>query len=302
MSLNRWMSPLPRNLAFDTSNGAFEDAQIQAFREKIWDKGHRFYRDLPWRHIDDSYAVLVSEVMLQQTQVRRVLNYWERFIDRFPTLDALAAAETGAVLESWQGLGYNRRALMLKRCAETCSANFAGTLPNDYNDLLSLPGIGPATAAGVRAFAWNEPGVYLETNVRSVFLYEWFADEVDPVSDKQLVPLVRDTCPDENPRDWYYALLDYGAYLKSHGANPSRKSAHHARQSAFEGSRRQKRAELVRIVLENPGITRDSLLAQLDEIELAAGRKAVGGNLGASILSDLVSEGFFTEREGTYRS
>lgn len=296
------MSPLPSGYAPAASAGAFDEARVRIFQEKIWAEGSRLYRGLPWRHIDDPYAVLVSEVMLQQTQVKRVLGFWKRFLDRFPTLDALAAAETGAVLESWQGLGYNRRALMLKRCAETCSAQYSGTLPSGYDDLLSLPGIGPATAAGVRAFAWNEPGVYLETNVRSVFLYEWFADEADPVSDRRLIPLVRETCPDENPRDWYYALLDYGAYLKAHEVNPSRKSAHHSRQSAFEGSRRQKRAELVRIVLENPGITRDSLLAQLDEVEEAAGRKAVGEELGSSILSDLISEGFFTEREGTYRS
>jgi A/G-specific adenine glycosylase len=257
---------------------------------------------LPWRHIDGPYAVLVSEVMLQQTQVKRVLNYWERFLDRFPTIDALAAAETGAVLESWQGLGYNRRALMLKRCAELCSADYAGKLPCAYDELLALPGIGPATAAGVRAFAWNKPGVYLETNVRSVFLYEWFADADEPVSDKQLVPLVEETCPEDNPRDWYYALLDYGAYLKTQVANPSRKSAHHTRQSAFEGSRRQKRAELVRLVLENPGIARGDLLAQLDAIEVADGRQEVDPELGASLLADLVSEGFFTEQNGSFRS
>lgn len=288
--------------SFEVPSGASHEARVAAFKRKVAAEGRARYRMLPWRHIDDPYAVLVSEVMLQQTQVKRVLNYWERFLDRFPTIDALAAAETGAVLESWQGLGYNRRALMLKRCAELCSADYAGKLPCAYDELLALPGIGPATAAGVRAFAWNKPGVYLETNVRSVFLYEWFADADEPVSDKQLVPLVEETCPEDNPRDWYYALLDYGAYLKTQVANPSRKSAHHTRQSAFEGSRRQKRAELVRLVLENPGIARGDLLAQLDAIEVADGRQEVDPELGASLLADLVSEGFFTEQNGSFRS
>ena len=121
-------------------------------------------------------------------------------------------------------------------------------------------------------------------------------------SDKQLVPLVEETCPEDNPRDWYYALLDYDAYLKSQVANPSRKSAHHTRQSAFEGSRRQKRAELVRLVLENPGIARDDLLAQLDAIETAEGRQEVDPELAASLIADLVAEGFFTERNGLFRS
>lgn len=296
------MSPLPNASSSQASSAPSHEARVAVFKQKVAAEGRARYRTLPWRHIDDPYAVLVSEVMLQQTQVKRVLNYWERFLDRFPTIDALAAAEMGAVLESWQGLGYNRRALMLKRCAEQCSADYAGKLPRAYDKLLALPGIGPATAAGVRAFAWNKPGVYLETNVRSVFLYEWFADVDDPVSDKQLVPLVEETCPEDNPRDWYYALLDYGAYLKSQVANPSRKSAHHTRQSAFEGSRRQKRAELVRLVLENPGIARDDLLAQLDAIETAEGRQEVDPELAASLLADLVAEGFFTERNGLFRS
>lgn len=296
------MSPLPSSTVSALSCDESHDARIAAFEDKVRAEGRKRYRTLPWRHIDDPYAVLVSEVMLQQTQVKRVLNYWERFLGRFPTIDALAAADTGAVLESWQGLGYNRRALMLKRCAEQCSADCAGTLPRAYDALLSLPGIGPATAAGVRAFAWNEPGVYLETNVRSVFLYEWFADAEDPVSDRQLIPLVEETCPADNPRDWYYALLDYGAYLKSQVANPSRRSAHHTRQSTFEGSRRQKRAEFVRIVLENPGIMHDDLLAQLNAVETAEGRPEVDSELADSILADLLSEGFFTEHDGAYRS
>ena len=215
------------------------------FVELVRREGARLHRDLPWRYIDDPYAVLVSEVMLQQTQVARVEKHWTRFLSLFPTIDSLAAAGTADVLAQWQGLGYNRRALALKRAAETCSAERGGLLPDTAEELETLPGIGPATAAGVMAFAYNRPSVYIETNVRTVFLHELFPDR-DKVSDRELAPLVASTCPEDDARAWYYALLDYGAHLKTLVANPSRRSAHYARQSAFEGSRRQKRAELVR--------------------------------------------------------
>ena len=140
------------------------------------ERGAELYRDLPWRNIDDPYGVLVSEVMLQQTQVARVMRYWERWMGLFPTVDALAAADTATVLDAWQGLGYNRRALALKRACEQCSAENGGHLPRTVDELVKLPGIGPATAAGVVAFAYDEPAVYIETNVRSVFLHELFPE------------------------------------------------------------------------------------------------------------------------------
>ena len=221
---------------------------LNAFVRKVWSEGKKHHRDFAWRYIGDAYAVLVSEIMLQQTQVSRVEKYWPRFLKTFPTLDALASADTSLVLEHWQGLGYNRRALALKRTAEECALRFEGELPRTYDELLKLPGIGPATAGGVMAFAYQKPALYLETNVRTVFLHELFPHE-EGVSDKTLEPLVLETCSKEDPRGWYYALLDYGAYLKSIMPNPSRRSKHHSKQPAFEGSKRQKRAELVRIVL-----------------------------------------------------
>lgn len=271
----------------------------EAFCARVRREGAQRYRDLPWRNIDDAYAVLVSEVMLQQTQVKRVLSHWTRFLSLFPTVDALAAASTSDVLEQWQGLGYNRRALMLKRACEECARTNAGTLPRTAEALQALPGIGPATAAGVMAFAYNKPGVYLETNVRTVFLHELFPAR-DGVPDRELAPLVQATCPEDDSRAWYYALLDYGAYLKATLPNPSRRSAHYTRQSVFEGSRRQKRAELVRIVLAQPGIAAPALAAQLDAEEQAAGRGAVDPEVFASIVADLLHEGFFREQEGKY--
>lgn len=207
---------------------------LDAFVRKVWSEGGKHHRDLAWRYIDDAYAVLVSEIMLQQTQVSRVEKYWPRFLKTFPTLDALASADTSLVLEHWQGLGYNRRALALKRTAEECALRFEGELPRTYDELLKLPGIGPATAGGVMAFAYQKLALYLETNVRTVFLHELFPHE-EGVSDKTLDPLVLETCSKEDPRGWYYALLDYGAYLKSIMPNPSRRSKHHSKQSAFEG-------------------------------------------------------------------
>lgn len=265
----------------------------------VWEQGDALYRDLPWRNTRDPYAVLVSEIMLQQTQVKRVTRYWERFMAAFPTVDALASAATSDVLEMWQGLGYNRRALALKHAADICSAECGGRLPETCDELLALPGIGPATAAGVLAFAHGKPSVYVETNVRAVFLHELFPTE-EKVPDKQLIPLVEAACPaadapaGRDVRAWYYALLDYGAHLKRAGANPSRRSAHYARQSTFEGSRRQKRAWIVRRVLAaSEGVPEATVLRDLNEAERATGRDAVELDAYESILADLVSEGFF---------
>ena len=281
-------------------DGAISQAE---FVDLVWREGDSLYRDLPWRRVSDPYAVLVSEIMLQQTQVVRVEKYWARFMAAFPTLDALAAAATSDVLEAWQGLGYNRRALALKRAADVCAAEYAGMLPDSYEGLISLPGVGPATAAGVMAFAHRKPSVYIETNVRSVFLHHLFPDD-EKVSDKLLAPLVEACCPQPNApferdvRAWYYALLDYGSALKAAGVNPSRRSAHYARQSTFEGSRRQKRAWIVRRVLAEPeGVFSSTVLRDLNEVELAAGREAVDEALFAAIIEDLVAEGFFN-REG----
>ena len=268
----------------------------------VEEKGAELYRDLPWRNIEDPYGVLVSEVMLQQTQVSRVLRYWPRWMNLFPVVDALAAADTALVLETWQGLGYNRRALALKRACETCSAERGGHLPETVEELVALPGIGPATAAGVVAFAHDKPSLYLETNVRSVFLHELFPD-FEEVTDKQIAPYVADTCPPVGARAWYYALLDYGAHLKTQVANPSRRSRHYARQGKFEGSRREKRSFLLKQVLAAPeGITAEELAARLDEHERAAKRVAVDHVLFDSILDELVAEGFFQRDGAVFRS
>ena len=266
--------------------------QLAAFAQRVWQQGAQLYRDLPWRDTRDPYAILVSEVMLQQTQVSRVLGRWEQWLEAFPTPQALAAAPVAPVLQLWQGMGYNRRALNLKRSAEEVVARFGGQVPQGHEELLSLPGVGPATAAGVRAFAFCQPGVYLETNVRTVFLHELYQGR-DKVPDTELEPLVAATCPEAGPRvrSWYYSLLDYGAHLKRTRPNPSRRSAQHTRQSAFEGSHRQKRAYLLRRVLEAPAST-GQLAADISQAERTAGRPELTEGHTVAIMEELACEGF----------
>ena len=291
---------------------AEKNALLGSFCETVWCEGDSLYRDLPWRRTRDPYAIWVSEVMLQQTQVARVDGRWQRWLERFPDTAVLADADAGDVLEEWQGLGYNRRALSLARAARMIE-DAGGEFPREERDLVALPGIGPATAAGIRAFAFDLPGVYLETNVRTVFLHELFPDAHD-VPDSALVPLVREACPgfaaacgaERGPRDWYYALLDYGAFLKQTLPNPSRRSRTHARQSRFEGSHRQKRAELVRVLLDarrlGVALTRDDLARELDAVEVAAGRPPVDGDELDRILAELEREGFCARDGEAYRA
>lgn len=269
--------------------------RLGEFTETVWSRGRELYRDLPWRNTFDPYAILLSEVMLQQTQVSRVLGRWEQWLEAFPTVVDLAAAPLPPVLELWQGMGYNRRALNLKRCAEEVVATYGGEIPRDKKALLALPGIGPSTSAGVRIFAFQQPDIYLETNVRAVFIHEFFGEH-EVVSDKDLVPLVDATCPDdERARDWYYALLDYGAYLKKNTVNPTRKSRQYTRQSKFEGSHRQKRAYLLRCVIDDV-LTSEELTETLARSEQEAGRKAPSFEETQAILCELEREGFIARQ------
>lgn len=288
--------------------------ELRAFVEFVAKKGRELYRDLPWRRTYDPYAIWISEVMLQQTQVSRVDGRWQRWLERFPTVDALAAAAPSDVLEEWQGLGYNRRALSVHRAAQAIS-EAGGVFPQDQKELVKLPGIGPATAAGIRAFAFNLHGVYLETNVRTVFLHELYP-QAEGVPDSELVPLVELTCPASvtdaanvadadntandatvqlTPRSWYYALLDYGAYLKKTIPNPSRRSKSHVKQTRFEGSHRQKRAELLRVLLahkDEGGAVFETLHQELCQIEVNAGRETLDEQVTLGLLEELAKEGF----------
>jgi A/G-specific adenine glycosylase len=209
-------------------------------------------RDLPWRRTRDPYAILVSEVMLQQTQVSRVVPKYEAFLRAFPDVGSLADAPFVDVLAAWSGLGYNRRAKSLKAAAERIVAEPGGAVPDTLAGLTALPGIGHATAAQILAFAFGVAVPFIETNIRTVYLHEFFGNAED-VPDAAILPLVEATLDRDDPRAWYYALMDYGTHRKATIPNPSRRSAHHARQSRFEGSNRQLRGALLRELTARPG-------------------------------------------------
>ena len=290
---------MPRAKKRDAGDGCDaalpDEAALAAFRAKVREQGRELYRDLPWRRTRDPYEIWISEVMLQQTQVSRVDGRWQRWLMRFGTVEELASADAADVLDEWQGLGYNRRALAVHRAAQAV-AEAGGEFPRDAKALVALPGIGPATAAGIRAFAFDLHGVYLETNVRTVALHELFAGR-EGVADREIMSVVEATCPpdggfaadsEDDPRSWYYAMLDYGAYLKRTVPNPSRRSSAHSRQSRFEGSRRQKRAALVRALLANrEGAGEDALVAAVvaEGVELDRA-------LAHELLAELAAEGF----------
>lgn len=304
------MSIAPRKTA-----KSLRKLSVASFQKKIWEEGARLYRDLPWRRTANPYHVFVSEVMLQQTQVVRVEKHWSMWIERFPVLDALAEAPLADVLATWQGMGYNRRAIALQKAAQMVISEYEGRFPQTKEELIRLPGVGAATAAGLRAFAFNLPSLYLETNVRTVFLHEFFPDVIG-VPDAELLPLLAKTCPgysadgascqttvrndSKGPRAWYYALLDYGAYLKRTVPNPSRRSKSHTKQSAYEGSRRQKRAELIRLLLAAQELDLDELTEALSSHEQKEGRPGVDAPLVQSILEDLAGEGFCASDDGTW--
>ncbi len=259
---------------------------VERFRSTIYEHYHENRREFPWRETDDPYRIVVSEFMLQQTQTERVLPAYDRFLGRFPTIAALAAAELRDVLDAWQGLGYNRRALSLQRVAALVTERFDGKIPACAETLLTLPGIGQSTAGAVIAFAFNRPVVFVETNIRRVFLHFFFPEQT-AVPDRNILPLVRATLDSENPRDWYYALMDYGVLLKKTETNPNRRSAHYSRQSRFEGSDRQIRGLIVRTLLDR---------GDLSPRDLAKALKKDPKRVKA-ILGKLVQEGIVTEKE-----
>jgi A/G-specific adenine glycosylase len=236
----------------------------------------------------DPYRILVSEIMLQQTQAGRVLGTYERFIERFPNFRALAGAELHSVLQAWQGLGYNRRAVALKETAVSVVRDCNSRLPEDLDELMKLPGIGRYTAGAVLAFAHNVPVAFIETNIRRVFIHCFFA-ESERVRDSEILPLVEQTMDRKDPRQWYYALMDYGAMLKSRMPNPNRKSAHYARQSPFEGSNRQVRGLILKLLVTCGPLSEAELIKRLGRDPSRV----------RSILLDLEREGFVRNDSGT---
>ena len=204
--------------------------------------------------------------MLQQTQVARVIPKYEAWLSRFPDVRSIADAPLAGVLALWNGLGYNRRAVYLQKAAREVCGRFGGVFPRSEADLCSLPGVGPYTAGAVSAFAFGNPAVFVETNIRAVFIYRFFPDAREKIDDRDLLPLVARMLDRENPREWYYALMDLGAELKRTMPNPSRKSKQYARQSRFEGSFRQARGAILRQLAKRASATLTEI-AQTEKVE-----------------------------------
>lgn len=225
-------------------------AQIRKFQKIILDYYQTNGREFVWRAKITPYRVVVSEIMLQQTQTERVAKKFPEFIKLFPNFKSLARASTRDVLAAWQGLGYNRRAVALHKLARIVVSDDKGRLPTDPEILITLPGIGSNTAGSIAAFAFNQPTIFIETNIRSVFIHHFFPGAT--IHDRDLIPLIEKTIDRHSPRTWYYALMDYGVYLKKQFSNPSRRSVHHTQQSKFKGSNRELRGAIIRLLLKKP--------------------------------------------------
>jgi len=251
--------------ASGTMRAPLNTEQIQSFRNFIWNFYKKNGRSFPWRYTDEPYHIVVSEVMLQQTQTFRVEPKYEQFISQFQTFEKLANASLQDVLIAWQGLGYNRRAKMLQQLAMRVTNEYKGILPANVAQLAELPGIGPATASSICAFAFNMPTIFIETNIRTVFIAHFFAAQRE-VHDRDILPLVEAALDKSNPREWYYALMDYGVFLKKQYNNKiATQSVHYVRQSPFEGSDRQIRSRILRTVLAATSISISELLiAEID--------------------------------------
>ncbi|MGD2247726.1 MAG: A/G-specific adenine glycosylase [Candidatus Methanofastidiosia archaeon] len=257
---------------------------ISKFQSKIYKYYKKHGRKFPWRETDNPYYILVSEFMLQQTQTKRVLTKYDQFIHRFPEISVLADSSLKDVVKEWQGLGYNRRAMYLHKTAQKVVNEYNGCIPDNIDILKTFPGIGDATSAAIAAFAFKKPVVLIETNIRVVYIYFFFTGTV---KDADIRPVVSQTIDCDNPREWYYALMDYGVMLKKKVKNPGRRSAHYTKQEPFEGSNRQIRGKILKW-LSTGSYSENELISKID-----ADTERV-----LTILDQLEKEGFIV-RDGT---
>lgn len=262
---------------------------VRRFRKLIRDFYRNFGRNLPWRGTEDPYRILVSEIMLQQTQVHRVCTKYAEFIQVFPDFRSLARASVKDVLSVWKGLGYNKRALALRETAIAVERKYKGYLPDREEELIRLPGIGPATAADIMVFAFNRPALVVETNIRAVYIHLFFSEN-EQVDDRMLRPLVARTMDRKDPRGWYNGLMDLGTWIKKEYGNPASRSRHYTKQSSFEGSNRQMRSRILTFLMENGASSADSISRSLSIP--AAGIE--------QNLRQMAKEGFVKERKAVY--
>ncbi len=262
--------------------------EITAFRKSVWNYYRKEGRhDLPWRKTRNPYRILVSEVMLQQTQVPRVIEKYKAFLTAFPTVRALADASLSDVLKVWSGLGYNRRGKYLHDAAKKTIAEFGGSLK--LATAHPLPGVGPYTRAAVRVFAFNEPRTMIETNIRAVYIHHFFPD-MKSIPDRDLIPLIEAAADGQDPRAWHWALMDYGVHLKKLHNNPTRKSDNYVMQSKFIGSLREVRGAILKLL--TTGAHGDLALAQKLHFDEKRIRDALNG---------LLRDGLVRSDKGSWR-
>jgi A/G-specific adenine glycosylase len=263
--------------------------RVRAFQKRIYAYYDTHGRDLPWRKTRDPYRIIVSEIMLQQTQVDRVIDKYQVFISTYPDFPALAKGRLKKLLSVWQGLGYNRRALAFRKLAIRIMDDYSGKLPSDPDILIGLPGIGKYTVGAVMAFAFNKPVVFMDTNIRRVFIHEFFQDRRN-IHDEEIFPFVERTLDVRNPRKWFNALMDYGAMLKKEQGNPNKRSAHYTRQSPFENSNRQVRGRILKVLLNEPPLSASQIV-----IKTGMDAERVKKNL-----DQMEKEGFIKKKKRTY--
>ncbi|MEK7648740.1 MAG: A/G-specific adenine glycosylase [Patescibacteria group bacterium] len=251
---------------------------------------------LPWRATRDPYRILVSEIMLQQTQVDRVIEKYTEFLGAFPTIKKLANAPVHDLLRIWKGLGYNRRALNVQKCVQKILSEYKGCFPSSVEDIEQLPGVGPYTARAVATFAFNQPHALIETNIRRIFIHFFFLDR-EGVSDAEIMPFVQKALWKKDPHAWYSALMDYGALAMKDVPNPNKKSRHYSKQSRFEGSRRYARAKILDyILLHAKASSSDLILLCRSNNYLKSFESTI-----LDILNTLVSEGFIIQKGRYWR-
>ena len=271
---------------------------MASFTKTVWNYYNMHRRSFPWRENTSIYSVVVSEIMLQQTQAPRVIEKYNAFLAAFPDFQSLARAPLRDVLALWKGLGYNRRALQLKKLAEivitsTNNNDATNSFPHDREALMELPGIGPNTAGSIMAFAFNTPQAFIETNIRTVFIHFFFNKTQGKIDDKKILKLVEASLTGRNctnPREWFYALMDYGVHLKKTLPNPSRRSKHHVKQSPFKGSNRELRATILQSIVEAPR-TKQEIIKLIKKEPSEINKN----------LSALESEGFIIKKGRLYR-
>ena len=237
--------------------------QIEQFTKLIYNFYKTNKREFIWREQITPYKIVISEVMLQQTQTVRVIPKFENWLEVFPDFATLANASNHDVLTAWQGLGYNRRGLALAKIAQLIINEHDGQLPSDPEILKTFPAIGSNTAGSICAFAFNKPIVFIETNIRKVFTHSFFPGQSE-ITDKQLLAIVAQTMDHNNAREWYYALMDYGVHLKKELPRINAASKHYTSQSKFEGSKRQVRGLIIKVLTQLEKIEYQELIEIID--------------------------------------